>query len=150
MPVFVSDDPAGGINNEEYRFIPRYQNFPSAFYSVTMWLLGDFDRDELRNTAALGFMLFSLLITVLIMLNLVIAVRSLLTTALHVAYNCTARSHHPEKASPHFALSRAAVCTPKRLPTHTLTHSPTHTLTHALSSPLYSFGHDMCARTDYG
>ena len=42
-----------------------------------MWLLGDFDRDELRNPAALGFMIFSLFLTVLVMLNLVIAVRAI-------------------------------------------------------------------------
>ena len=55
----------------------RYQNFPNAFYSVMMWLLGDFDRDELRHPAALGFMMFSMFLTVLVMLNLVIAVRAI-------------------------------------------------------------------------
>ena len=42
-----------------------------------MWLLGDFDRDELRHPAALGFMMFSMFLTVLVMLNLVIAVRAI-------------------------------------------------------------------------
>ena len=77
MPILMSREDQGPYadgTHSDYHKVLRYQGVGQALYSVSFWIFGDINRDEMKDTFSQAFMLMILVFALLVMTNLLIAI----------------------------------------------------------------------------